>query len=918
MAVMTSQVPEGVAFEQKTQPVPSSEKMALDLDINGNTNPDETYMNDAANDIPLNDRVSSPLPSEKVDALDILEVNGSNNADAFSSNQTITQPNGHAVESHAIEPRSPSAQEVDSSNTNTEEQPSASIDLPQPEDPAQPALFDSAIEAAIEDASATTTVPSVVDAPESDLRHTSPPPVPEQSDQPEQPAVLDLDLDSAQLPTPKPEKETDTSGVSADVAELTFEHNEAASDNPLDLGPSSPQQPALTVEEDFVMQSAQATPQTTQESKDSTEADISHPASLKIARERENDDETEPSAKRAKTEPEHALSDMAPPMQNGDQDDDMEGVELDPNSAPLTPYQVKELVKILKAVARSANGKNFRAPVEELWPLFAVSYAAKIDREVDLKTMEKTLQVGGYTSMNNFREDVQMIYNNALTFNGPGHMITNSAVETRNAILAKINNIAAEPVPAPKKDKKAKKSTPVPETGARDRRVSKGLHAAPTNLGAAAQTFAVDPVTNTPLIRRDSTKGDGGRPKREIHPPKSKDLVYSSRPKNKKFATELKFCEDVLTEVSKPKYWQMNAAFMAPVDPVALGIPNYFAVIKKPMDLTTMKTKLNGGQYSTASDFEKDMRQVLQNCYKFNPPGNPVHAAGKALENLFNEEWAKKDSYIAEHSPAAASPSPLDSDSEEDEEEEEEVANHNKNSLSAAKELLLEHQQKLINLMSAKVKDEFVISMQQELVDTVTKRVKEEEEASKKKSKKVKTASKAPRRPLAPTKKSGAVKKPNTHRPKYMGTLEKETISAGLMNLPDDVSMQVLEDIKRERPGLDAEDDGTLELDIDSISPNLLWKIYGLIMKHSPEVEASIRKSIQARESPKAPAKPPPKKKNKPMSSFDQERNISILQQKMGTLERQTSGSRSQEPTVMPTVEDNDSSGDDSSDSEEE
>ncbi len=35
MAVMTSQHPEGVVFEQKIQPVPSSDKMALDIDING-------------------------------------------------------------------------------------------------------------------------------------------------------------------------------------------------------------------------------------------------------------------------------------------------------------------------------------------------------------------------------------------------------------------------------------------------------------------------------------------------------------------------------------------------------------------------------------------------------------------------------------------------------------------------------------------------------------------------------------------------------------------------------------------------------------------------------------------------------------------------------------------------------------------
>jgi bromodomain-containing factor 1 len=35
MAVMTSQHSDGVALDQKITPVPSSDKMALDLEING-------------------------------------------------------------------------------------------------------------------------------------------------------------------------------------------------------------------------------------------------------------------------------------------------------------------------------------------------------------------------------------------------------------------------------------------------------------------------------------------------------------------------------------------------------------------------------------------------------------------------------------------------------------------------------------------------------------------------------------------------------------------------------------------------------------------------------------------------------------------------------------------------------------------
>ena len=37
---------------------------------------------------------------------------------------------------------------------------------------------------------------------------------------------------------------------------------------------------------------------------------------------------------------------------------------------------------------------------------------------------------------------------------------------------------------------------------------------------------------------------------------------------------------------------------MDPVDPIALGVPNYFEVIKRPMDLGTIKTKLHNNTYA--------------------------------------------------------------------------------------------------------------------------------------------------------------------------------------------------------------------------------------------------------------------------------------------------------------------------------
>jgi hypothetical protein len=44
--------------------------------------------------------------------------------------------------------------------------------------------------------------------------------------------------------------------------------------------------------------------------------------------------------------------------------------------------------------------------------------------------------------------------------------------------------------------------------------------------------------------------------------------------------------------------------FSEPVDPVKLGIPDYFDVIKHPMDLGTVKAQLSSGEIDTPEKFK--------------------------------------------------------------------------------------------------------------------------------------------------------------------------------------------------------------------------------------------------------------------------------------------------------------------------
>lgn len=58
--------------------------------------------------------------------------------------------------------------------------------------------------------------------------------------------------------------------------------------------------------------------------------------------------------------------------------------------------------------------------------------------------------------------------------------------------------------------------------------------------------------------------------------------------------------------------------FQQPVDPKKLKIEDYFEVIKKPMDFSTIKNKINTNVYRNCQDFMDDMDLVFNNCYLYN------------------------------------------------------------------------------------------------------------------------------------------------------------------------------------------------------------------------------------------------------------------------------------------------------------
>ncbi|SNX85917.1 related to BDF1 - sporulation protein [Melanopsichium pennsylvanicum] len=126
-------------------------------------------------------------------------------------------------------------------------------------------------------------------------------------------------------------------------------------------------------------------------------------------------------------------------------------------------------------------------------------------------------------------------------------------------------------------------------------------------------------------------------------------------------AAQLKFAQATLKSLRSRRE---AIAFLAPVDPVALGIPHYPQIISKPMDFGTIDIKLaltalvlkpnskpgekaksahqwgldpSRDVYRRMHDFEADVRQVFFNCATFNGPDSPYTQNARVLEAAFDK-----------------------------------------------------------------------------------------------------------------------------------------------------------------------------------------------------------------------------------------------------------------------------------------
>lgn len=98
--------------------------------------------------------------------------------------------------------------------------------------------------------------------------------------------------------------------------------------------------------------------------------------------------------------------------------------------------------------------------------------------------------------------------------------------------------------------------------------------------------------------------------------------------------TKMEFLSDFLyflicTLQSHPSAWP----FLEPV--AEKDVPDYFEVVKHPMDMSLIMEKLKRGEYSTLREFKDDIDLMCNNCFSYNNPETQYYKCAESIKNFF-------------------------------------------------------------------------------------------------------------------------------------------------------------------------------------------------------------------------------------------------------------------------------------------
>lgn len=278
-------------------------------------------------------------------------------------------------------------------------------------------------------------------------------------------------------------------------------------------------------------------------------------------------------------------------------------------------------------------------------------------------------------------------------------------------------------------------------------------------------------------------------------------------------------CVSLLEKLMKHKHgWVFNT----PVDVEGLGLHDYFSIIRHPMDLGTVKTRLNKNWYKSPKEFAEDVRLTFHNAMTYNPKGQDVHVMAEQLLKIFEDRWAIIESNYYQEMRLGM---------------EYGAARPSSNSIRA-------HSVTLPPLDMRKI-----LRGTESFINPAD--------------------SKTQPMSVTPSARTPSLQKPKAKDPfkRDMTYSEKQKLSTNLQNLPSEKLDAILQIIKKRNSEILQQDD-EIEVDIDSVDTETLWELDRLVTNYRKSLSKNKRKAELAILKAQAQAEHNDREKVSPASNF--------------------------------------------------
>ena len=329
-------------------------------------------------------------------------------------------------------------------------------------------------------------------------------------------------------------------------------------------------------------------------------------------------------------------------------------------AAKATAKLTARIATAFKATVSAKDGKRKRAglfmelPDRDDYP----DYYELIAEPQDLDTIEARVKTGGFKTWNEFEEEMMKVFANAKQYNADGSEVYEDAEAMQGILeaLAQVSDDEEAEDESEEEDSEDESEEESEEDGSEEEESEEEESESEEEEEEESEEAEAPSAKKKPKSMASPKKRSPAAAVKKKETPKELQarvgaafhLIKNCKDGRRKRATlfmELPGCEDY---------------------------PDYFLLIKAPIDLDTIGARIKAGKYKKWELFEAEMGRVFSNAQQYNHEDSEIYEDAEAMQQLLEELTSEGEEDEDESEDDEEEEEEEEEESEEDEEESEE------------------------------------------------------------------------------------------------------------------------------------------------------------------------------------------------------------------------------------------------------